>query len=150
MYSIYSVDSVYNMYRVYSVYSVYSMYSVYSVYSVYSMYSVNSVYSVYSVYSMYNMYSVNSVYSVYSMYSMYSVYMCCSSDPWVTSSDWGHKRAKELLLMLPMVSQKSKVRSNLKYYDRYKSIGYRCINAVMKKANITYVVIFFTQIRLIQ
>ena len=91
-----------------SVYSEYSMYSIYSVDSVYNMYRVNSVYS---------------VYSMYSMYSVYSVYMCCSPDPWVTSSDWGHKRPKELLLRLSIVSQKSKVRSNSKYYDRYKSIG---------------------------
>ena len=77
----------------------------------------------YSVYSVYSMYSVYKVYSMYSVYSVYSVYMCCSPDPWVTSSDWGHKRPKELQLMLSIVSQKSKVRSISKYYDRYKSIG---------------------------
>ena len=82
-----------------------------------------SVYSVLSVYSVYSMYSVYRVYSKYSVYSVYNLYMCCSPDPWVTSSDWGHKRPKELLLKLSMVSQKSKVRSNSKYYDRYKSIG---------------------------
>ena len=53
----------------------------------------------YSVCRVYNVYSMYSVYSVYIAYSAYSVYMSCSPDPWITSSDWGHKRPKELLLM---------------------------------------------------
>ena len=56
------------------------------------------------------------------MYTVYRVYMCCSLDPWVTSSDRGYNRPKKLLLMVSMVSQISKVGSNSKYYDRYKSI----------------------------
>ena len=48
--------------------------------------------------------------------------VCCSPYPWVNSSDWGHKSPKELLFMLSMVSQKSKVRSISKFYDRCKSI----------------------------
>ena len=137
------------MYSAYSVYGVNSVYSVFSVYSVQDqglpedlsrgeiardgsgmmevvacvhctgctvckLCTVSSVYSIYSVYG---------IYSMHSMYSVYSVYMFCSPDHWMTSSDWGHKTPKELVLMLSMVYQKSKVRSNSKYYDCYKWIG---------------------------
>ena len=91
----------------------------------YSVFSVHSTYSVYSAYSTYSVYSVNSVYLAYNMYSVYSAYNAYSvlfPRPLGQQLRLGPKSPKELLFMLSMVSQKSKVRSISKFYDRCKSI----------------------------
>ena len=104
------------------------MFSVHSIYSVYSAYSTYSVYSVNSVYLVYNM---NSVYSVYSVYSAYNAYSVLFPRPLGQQLRLGPKEPQglELLFMLSMVSQKSKVRSISKFYDRCKSIGQNVFDA---------------------
>ena len=90
-----------------------------------------NVLSVYSVYSMYSVYSVNSVYSVCIVCivcTVLRVLTVCMRNVLKTpgspvQTGATTKRPKELLLMLSIVSQKSKVRLNSKYYDRYKPIG---------------------------